>query len=181
MLPSHLCSHSSLYSTEDPLFARAIIAIKRKKMTMLLFFFKVCLVLLGFKVYTSKSFGFHVQYWREVNFKVNHFTVVCVRRAISSASVVLIHYYRFWTKTSAPHVWVRSAPVENVRHVWLSYCRQINPGREWSNAIVYHKQCNSGMRTCLLQLIYLKNFLLFCKRRLCFSHHSIFCTAVHTN
>lgn len=64
----------------------------------MLLFFKVCLVLLGFKVYTSKIFGFHVQYWREVNFKVNHFTVVCVRRAISSASVVLIHYYWFQIK-----------------------------------------------------------------------------------
>lgn len=55
MLPSHLCSHSSLYSTKDQLFARGIIA-KKKKMKMLLnFFFNVCFVLLGFKVYTSKS------------------------------------------------------------------------------------------------------------------------------
>lgn len=41
------------------------------------------------------------------------------------------------------------------------------------------------MNNCLFKLIYLKNFLLFCKRdRNCvtenFSHHSIFCTAVNT-
>lgn len=63
MLPSHLCSHSSLYSTKDQLFARGIIA-KKKKMKMLLIFLgegglfcflNVRFVLLGFKVYTSKS------------------------------------------------------------------------------------------------------------------------------
>lgn len=55
MLPSHLCSHSSLYSTKDQLFARAIIAKKKKNENVTNFFFYVCFVLLGFKVYTSKS------------------------------------------------------------------------------------------------------------------------------
>lgn len=55
MLPSHLCSHSSLYSTKDQLFARAIILREKKEN---FFFFNVCLVLLGFEVYTSKSLIF---------------------------------------------------------------------------------------------------------------------------
>lgn len=148
----------------------------------MLLFFKVCLVLLGFKVYTSKSFGFHVQYWREVNFKVNHFTVVCVRRAISSASVVLIHYYWFQIKKKKQRI-TRLGALGTSGICALHLMKFLPPDQ--SGRVVEHRllwqQCNNGMRNWLFQLIYLKNFFLFCKRRLCFSHHSIFCTAVHTN
>lgn len=57
MLPSRLCSHCSLYSTKGQLFARDIIAKKKKKLKcyLVVFLFYICFVLLGFKVYISKS------------------------------------------------------------------------------------------------------------------------------
>lgn len=47
---------------------------------------------------------------------------------------------------SASHIWVREAPVENVRCTWLNSCHQINRA-EWSNTVFYGNNATTGWET----------------------------------
>lgn len=85
MLPSRLCSHSSLYSTKDQLFARGIIAKKEKKKENVTNFYYVCFVLfcLASKC-TPASLWFPCAVLTWGKLKVNNFTVVCVESILFS-------------------------------------------------------------------------------------------------
>lgn len=64
MLPSRLCSHCSLYSTKGQLFARGIIAKKKKKLKcyLVVFFILYLFCFAWLQSVHQQVFGFHVQY-----------------------------------------------------------------------------------------------------------------------
>lgn len=87
---------------------------KKKMKTLLNFLCLFCFAWL--QSVHQQVFGFHVQYWREVNLKwiILHW---CVWRAISLALVVSIHYIK-WKQTNDWHIWVHLRRHTNVYTVY---------------------------------------------------------------
>lgn len=91
ILPSHLCSHSILLYTKQKRLRifKGVLLLEKKEENVSFFMF----VLLSLASKCKPAFfGFHVQYWREVNLRwiILH-CCVCVWKAESMALLVLIH------------------------------------------------------------------------------------------